>query len=262
MPEYSKDIAKAKQKALDALNTRKDEMGKATYEILLKVIKEAFDFKEGKIQEEKGFIKQLNKLTFDVIDLIQSDINFTGQVSRFVKRTTPTPAFEMAKKIMIDEIIDRMLINGLNPHFVQLLRDLIYQNVSSIGLSQSDATKQIEEYIESGKDVSGELAVYIEETAIQAVTAYNGMISTKMMEEFDFDGILMTGSLVDNSSPQCRYVIEELGGKITRENWPKVKEIAEKNGLIKGTTFDNLPFNLLHLYCRHGFTPIILKKTL
>ena len=260
MGDYKKDIAKAKQKALDALNARIDEMGKPAYEILLKTIEDTFDFKEGKIQGGKDFIKQLNKLTINVIDLIQSDIKFTGPVSRFVKRTTPTPAFEMAKRIMIDEIIDRMLINGLNPHFVEILRDLIYQNVTN-GLSLSDATEQIEKYIESGKDVSGQLAEYIEETAIQAVSAYNGMISTKMMEEFDFDGLLMTGSLIDNSSPQCRYVIEELGGKITRENWPKVKAIAEKNGLIEGTTFDNLPFNLLHLYCRHDFTPIILKKS-
>jgi len=261
MPDYGKDIAKAKQKALDALNARIDEMGKATYEILLKAIEDTFDFKEGKIQGGKDFIKQLNKLTIDVIDLIQSEIKFTGPVSRFVKRTTPTPAFERAKKIIIDEIIEKMLNNGLNQHFVHLLRDLIYQNTSSNGLSLSDATIQIEKYIEDGKDVSGELNQYIEETAIQAVSAYNRMISTKMMEEFDFDGLIMTGTLIDNSSPQCKYVKNELGGIITRENWPKVKAIAEKNGLIMGTTFDNLPFNLLHLYCRHDFGPIILKKS-
>ena len=153
-----------------------------------------------------------------------------------------------------------MLNNGLNQHFAPLLRDLIYQNVTN-GLSLSDATEQIEKYIEDGKDISGELDQYIEETAIQAVSAYNRMISTKMMEEFDFDGLIMTGTLIDNSSPQCRYVKEELDGIITRENWPKVKAIAEKNGLIEGTTFDNLPFNLLHLYCRHDFAPIILKKS-
>lgn len=166
MPDYGKDIAKAKQKALDALNARIDEMGKATYEILLKAIEDTFDFKEGKIQGGKDFIKQLNKLTIDVIDLIQSEIKFTGPVSRFVKRTTPTPAFERAKKIIIDEIIEKMLNNGLNQHFVHLLRDLIYQNASSNGLSLSDATKQIEKYIEDGKDISGELAECIEETAI------------------------------------------------------------------------------------------------
>ena len=276
MPDYGNDIAKAKQKALDALDARIDEISKPTYELLLKIIEDTFDFNEGKAQDEKDFINQLNKLTTEVLDLIHSDPKFTGSVSQFVKRVQPTSdtktgfqketkskndtAFDMAKKILVDEIIDKLLDNGLNQNFVQLLKALIYQNVTS-GLSLADATKQIEEYIDAGNDINGELEECIEETAIQAVSAYNRMISTKLMEKFQYDGIQMTGSLIDNSSPQCRYVIEELGGKITRENWPEVKAIAEKNGLVEGTTFDNLPFNLLHWYCRHDFFPIIIKKT-
>lgn len=185
MPGYEKDIAKAKQKALDALNARIDEMGKPAYEILLKTIEDTFDFTDGNIEDQKTFIKQLNSLTIDILDLIQTEPKFTGPVSQFVKRTTPTPAFETAKKILIAEIIEKLLNNGLNPHFAPLLRDLIYQNVTN-GLSLSDATEQIEKYIEDGKDVSGELDQYIEETAIQAVSAYNRMTSIKMMEEFDF----------------------------------------------------------------------------
>lgn len=276
MPDYRKDIVKAKQKAIDALNTRNDEMSKATYEMLLKIIEETFDFKEVKVQDGNDFKNQLNKLTTELLELIQSDPKFTGSVSQFVKRVQPTPdtktgfqketknkndaAFDMAKKILVDEIIDKLLDNGLNQNFVQLLKALIYQNVTS-GLSLADATKQIEEYIDAGNDINGELEECIEETAIQAVSSYNRMINAKQMEKFHYDGILMTGSLIDNSSPQCRYVIEELGGKITRENWPKVKAIAEKNGLVEGTTFDNLPFNLLHWHCRHDFVPIMIKKT-
>jgi len=56
-------------------------------------------------------------------------------------------------------------------------------------------------------------------------------------------------------------VVEELGGRISESDWPKVKEIAEKNGLIDGTTFDNLPQNLLHWGCRHSFYPVMNKKT-
>lgn len=262
MPDYGKDIAKAKLKVLDALNARKEEMGGVAHAIILQTIEETFDINNAEIQNNKDFIEQLDKLTMSILDLIHTDIKFTGPVSRFIKRMPPisdVTAYETSKKIFIDEIIGKMLNNGLNQHFVQLLRDLIYQNVSD-GLSQSDAQAQIEEYIESGKDKSGELAQYIEETAIQAVSAYSRMINTKMMEEFDFDGLLITGSLIDISSPQCRYAIEELGGTIKRTDWPKLKEIAEKNGLIEGTTFDNLPFNLLHRYCRHDFCPILLKK--
>lgn len=275
MPDYSKNIEQAKQKAIAALKSRIDIMGTTAYEILLQAIEDYFDLKQGKIVSDRNFIKQLNKLTVDVLDILQSTPKFTGPVSQFVKRMPAiaeaitdfqksvndivVPAFDTQKKIVIDEVINRMLDNGLNQNFVQPLRNLIYQNVTG-GLNLSDARSQIKEYIKGGKDTSGKLERYVEQTAQQAVDSYSGIINTKLLETFDYDGLLMTGSLIDSSSPQCRYVINELGGKITRENWPKVKAIAEKHGLIDNTTFDNLPIQRLHWSCRHSFFPVILKK--
>jgi len=276
MPDDGKNIDKAKQKAIDALNSRIDEMGKAAYTIMLQAIEDTFDFKAGKIEGGKNFIKQLNKLTIEVLDLLQSEPKFSGPVSQFVKRMPAiseaitdfqkatngisVPAFETAKKIILDEIVDKMLNNGLNQHFVQPLRDLIYQNVTG-GLSLSDARTQIKEFIQGGKDVSGKLGSYVEQTSQQAADSYSGAINTKLLETFDYDGLLITGSLIDNSSKQCRFAIEELGGKITRENWHKVKAIGEKqSGWIQNTTFDNLPTNRLHWNCRHSFYPFLTKK--
>lgn len=269
------NIDKEKEKALKALQTRIDEMGAAAYTIFLKSIEDIFDFKSGKFVVEKNFIKQLNKLTVEVLDLLQSEPKFTGPVSQFVKRLTPVseaitdfqkqtndikvPAYETAKKVVIDEIIDKMLDNGLNQHFVQPLRDIIYQNATT-GISLSDAKLQIKEFIKGGGDKSGKLGRYLDQTAQQGVDAYSGAINKRLLETFDYDALLMTGSLIDNSSPQCKYVINELGGKISEKDWPKVKEIAEKNGLIDGTTFDNLPQNRLHHGCRHSFYPVINKN--
>jgi hypothetical protein len=270
------NIDKAKQKATDVITSNVDEMGQAAYYIMLSALEKHFDFKGGKIVADKNFVKQLNKLTVEVLDLLQADPKFTGPVSQFIKRLTPisdvitdfqksengitVPSFAVAKNIVIDEIINQMLENGLNENFVQPLRDLIYQNVTS-GLSLKDAKENIKEYIKGGKDQSGKLGQYLEQTAQQGVDSYSGMISTKLLEQFDYDGLLMTGSLIETSSPQCRFVREELDGKITRENWPQVKKIAEKHGLMPDTTFDNLPLHLLHWSCRHSFFPIRINKT-
>lgn len=276
MPDYAKDILNAKQQAVDALNSHVDEMGSTAYDILLQAIEDAFDLKAGKIVMDKDFIKNLNRLTIAVIDLLNQAPKFTDPVSQFVRRFSTisdtistfqseinditVPAFETAKKIVIDETMDQMLGNGLNQNFVQPLRDLIYQNATS-GLTMKDARTQIKNYIQGGKDQSGKLGSYIEQTAIQAVDSYSGAINKKLLETFDYDALLITGSLIDNSSPQCRYAIQELNGKITRENWPDlVKHVGARFPLIPGTTFDNLPINLLHWGCRHGFFPIILKK--
>ena len=123
-----------------------------------------------------------------------------------------------------------------------------------------DAKIQLKQFIVGGGDKSGKLGSYLEQTAQQGVDAYSGAINKRLLESFDYDALLMTGSLIDNSSPQCKYVVEELGGRISESDWPKVKAIAEKNGLIDGTTFDNLPQNRLHWGCRHSFYPIINKK--
>ena len=257
-----------KDKALKSIFPKVDEMSATAYAIFLKSIEDIFDFKAGKFVVEANFIKQLNKLTVQVLDLLQSEPKFTGPVSQFVKRLTPVseaitdfqkstndikvPAYETAKKVVIDEIIDKMLDNGLNAEFVQPLRDIVYQNATT-GISLKDAKIQLKQFIVGGGDKSGKLGSYLEQTAQQGVDSYSGMINKKIQEQFNTDAWLVTGSLIDNSSPQCRYAIEDLNGVITKENWPKVKEIAEKNGLIKGTTFENLSVNLLHHGCRHGF---------
>lgn len=272
--EKAKKINTKKTEAVSSINSRIDDMGSVASSILMKSIEEMFDFKGGKIVADKNFVKQLNRLTIDVLDLLQKDPKFSGPVSQFVKRMTPisdaitdfqksvndikVPAFETAKKIVIDEIIDKMLNNGLNQNFVQPLRDLIYQNVSGDGLSLSQARIQVKELAAT----TGKLGQYVEETAQQAVDSYSGAINTKLLETFDYDGLIMTGTLIDNSSSQCRFVIEELKGRITRENWPQVvAKVTKRAPLIEGTTFDNLPSHRLHWGCRHSFYPIIVKKS-
>jgi hypothetical protein len=277
LPNDGKNIDKAKQKALDALNAKKGQMDRAAYDVFVEVIENTFDIKAGQIEAGKDFIKQLNKLTVDVLDLLQKEPKFTGPVSSFIKKLyrisdaitefqkdvndIKVPALSVEKKIVIDETIDKMLDNGLNQKFVQPLRDLVYRNVTS-GLSLSEAKAQIKEYIQGGNDVSGKLGQYLEQTATQAVDAYSGIINKKLLEVFDYDGLLMTGSLIDNSSPQCRFAIEKLNGKITRENWSQVEAIGKKqSGWIEGTTFDNVPLNKLHWGCRHNFFPTINKTS-
>lgn len=276
MPDNGKNIEKAKQKAIDALNAKADQMSKVAYDVLLQAIENTFDIKAGQIEAGKDFIKQLNKLTVEVLDLLQSEPKFTGPVSGFVKRLydvsdaitdfqknvndIKVPSLSVEKKIVIDEVINQFLDNGLNQNFVTPLRDLIYQNVTG-GLSLAEAKAQLKQYIVGGNDVSGKLGKYLEQTAQQATDMYSGIINKSLMEEFKYDALLMTGTLIDNSSPQCRYVYNELNGKLTKDKWPEFEKIAKKNGLIKGTTFETLPLNKAHWNCRHGWYPIILKKT-
>ena len=159
---------------------------------------------------------------------------------------------------MVDQTTDHMLENGLNHNFVQPLRDIVYRNASA-GISLTDAKQELRDYIKGGKDKSGKLKSYLDMTAMQSISLYTGMINKKVMEIFNHQALLITGTIIDNTAPQCRYAINELNGLIRRSDWPKLEEMAKKHGLVPNTTFDNLPVNLLHWNCRHDFFPIMLK---
>lgn len=250
-------------------------MENAVIGIFSRAIEDNFNIENGKIKQTKAFIKQLNNMTADVLQLMQEDPKFIGPVGQFVKRldnisnaitdfqaTTngvKVPDFATAKQVAINEIIDQFLNNGINQNFIQPLRDLIYQSASA-GLSLREAKRQIKDYVASGKDQSGKLLKYIESTAQQAVDSYSGLINKKLVEQFNYDALLMTGSLIDTSSPQCKFAVKQLNRRITRQNWPQVEAIAKDHGLVEGTTFDNLPLNLNHWGCRHGFYPLMLSK--
>lgn len=275
MPENGNDIDKKKEHAVLELSARLTEMTSEAQRIVEEAIANEFDFSDGKIVISSNFSNRLDRLANTILQELQDSPKFTGPISKFIKRfpevsneiskfqqsrnAIKVPAFEAAKKVVIDEILNQMLDNGLNQNFVQPLRDLIYRNAST-GLSLSQAKEQLKQYIAGGKDQSGKLKSYLEQTAQQGVDLYSGAINKKLMETYNYDAYLITGTIIDNSSPQCRYCIEELKRTIKRSDWPTVKDKATKRfPLVKGTTFENLSITLLHWGCRHGFYPIMLN---
>jgi hypothetical protein len=162
------------------------------------------------------------------------------------------------QKIVVNEIVKAYTDAGLNAEFVQPLRDLLYQNTLA-GTSLKDAQKQIKEYVISGQDKSGKLKSYVTSTAQQAADSYTGAINKKLMDTFDYPYLIMSGSLIETSSPQCVEAIEGHKGVFGEKYFNEtLKPIAVKNGLMKNTTFQNLPFNKLHWGCRHEFTPAMV----
>ena len=275
MPEPVKNIQSEQKKAVDVIKMHITRLSNEAFRILMDLLEKEFDFSGGKFVADKNFIDKLNNVTIRLLEEIQKDPSFTGAISQFVKRlpaissaldqfqkqvngNSTVPKFDVTKKIIVDETIDQFLNNGLNQNFAQPLRDLIYQNVNS-GLSLKDARENIKDYIKGGQDKSGKLGSYLEQTARQSVSAYTGAINTKILQHFKYDALLIAGTIIDNTTPQCRFAINDLNGTIKRTDWPALEKMAKKNGLMPNTNFDNLPTNLLHWNCRHDFYPIKLK---
>jgi hypothetical protein len=204
-----------------------------------------------------------NKAVFNYLsDLEDISANIQEFHKDYNKISIQTPRVKNVQVAVVDEILNQYQGNGLNAHFAQPLRELVYSNVLG-QMSQQDAKQYLKDYIAGGKDQSGKLSKYVEQTAIQGVDSYTGAINMKINQEFEFTGYIISGSLIDTSSKQCIYAIEtSADGYLSFADWEKVLEMARNNKkapLIEGTTIENLPLNKLHRGCRHEFTPAIVK---
>ncbi len=211
------------------------------------------------INTDKGY---QTKLTSYLSDLKTIGKNVKEFHSDFNKIDPDKAGFTDAQKALTGIIIDQYTENGLNTHFAQPLKETISRNVVA-GMNQKQARQYLEDYIISGKDKSGKLSSYLNQTAIQAVDSYSGGLNVKIMQTFEFTGFTMSGSIIATSSPQCREGIKESkNGYLTNAQMQKIIDDAlanPKSGIIEKTTLKNLPINKLHWGCRHEFTPTIKK---
>jgi hypothetical protein len=274
--EYIAQLAKLKQAAEDAVILKLPELEQQAYALLDAWINANLDVINGRFVANQRATAALNNFTDVYLAGLTELGDYQGAVGQYLKNLKPISdliaqfqsedqGLELQKanlgsiqEAVVAEIINAYSENGLNPGFVQPLRQLLFSNITA-GTSKTEALPMLQSYVVSGQDTTGKLSRYLEQTTQQATDSYEGAINTRIMQVFKIDTLIMSGSLIKTSSPQCRFGINELGGLIDRENWPELRDIAVENGLIEGTTFDNLSFNRLHWGCRHTFTPAVLN---
>ncbi len=272
--EYTKKLEELRRRAERAVIERTPSLEKLAYQLMVDYVDDNFTTRNGRFVIDERVLTSLNDFVDRYLGAFTGNAAYQGTVGQYLKNfddiQTLMERFQRSKgldlrqarlgavqEVVVNEILNRYSENGLNPGFVQPMRDLLFNNVTG-GLSKTEAMAQLREHIAGGRDTTGKLGRYLEQTAQQGVDSYTGAVNTRIMQTFDINTMLVSGSLIDTSSDQCRFVINELNGIMDREDWPDVEDIAGDE-LIEGTTFDNLPFNKLHWGCRHEFTPAVLS---
>lgn len=273
--EYEKKLQALKDQSQRAVIARLPKLENQAYAVLLEWIDSNLDIKGGHFVANSQAAAALNRFTDVYMSTLTELSDYRGSVGQYLKNFRPmrevieefqrTQGLDIRRanlgsvqEIVVNEIINRYSENGLNEGFVQPLRELLFNNITA-GTSKGDAREQLKGFIKSGKDTTGKLGRYMEQTAQQGVDSYTGAINTRIMQTFEINTMIVSGSLIATSSTQCRFVINELNGLLDREDWEEVVSIAGDE-LIEGTTFENLPFNKLHWGCRHEFTPAVLSE--
>ena len=274
--QYIKRLQEAKDRSEGFITGAVVDMQEVIYDALLHWMDNTLEYKGGELVATEDTINLLNDFSEGFGRTITRLEPYKNAVRGFIK-SLPSLADEIlayqkaagipvqkaaipeTQTVVVNSIVDAFTGNGLNANIVQPLRDLLHQNVSA-GTRLQDAKQALKEYVKSGQDTTGKVERYATQTAQQAVDSYTGAINKKLMDTFDYSHLIISGSLIKTSSPQCRFAVNQLDGIFNKKQFDaQLVPLAEKNGLISGTTFINLPLNKLHWNCRHEFTPIMLK---
>lgn len=275
--EYLQALERLKNLAVDRfgnLTVLENEIVNSSYEWLI----DNLEISRGTPQVDEELSRTMDSFVSAVIQIINDNKRFQGTITSFLSDLSviksnlkqfhaTTNHFDIEKagvnpvqKAVVAEIIDQYTSNGLNSHFAAPLRDNIFRNILA-GANMKEVKEVLRNYIIGQNDESGKLGRYVTQTAQQAVDSYTGVINQKLLQQFEFTGFIISGSIIETSSTQCIYAINHAdNGYLTMEEWKNVLELARINRrapLIPGTTLDNLPLNKLHWGCRHEFTPII-----
>lgn len=166
-------------------------------------------------------------------------------------------ALNSSQKIAINEFIDSSNADGLNAKFNQTFRNLIYESVRG-NASQAELKNLLEKKIISGKAPS-ELSKYVKNISRQAATAYSSIVDQEIYRKFKnkITHYGIVGTLIDNSSPQCRQFIDKYDKEIPIEKLDEWIKFAQQHGGSEDLTAENLPVLKGHPQCRHQFIPLI-----
>jgi hypothetical protein len=280
--EYIENLRRLKQLAVDRwgnLATIEKDIVDGSFEWLI----DNLDIKKGKIEVDEDLSAKMDEFLNAVVGIVNDNTKFQSTLKTFLSDLTQiqknniqfhattnnfdinTAGVKDVQKLMVNEILEQYIGNGLNSNFAAPLKDGIFRNILA-GANMRDVKQVLNNYILSGADNSGKLSSYLDQTAMQAVDSYTGAINQKLVNDFKFTGFLISGSLIETSSKQCVYAVNKSSatrGYLPFKEWEKVLDIARANPkarLIPGTTLKNLPLNKLHHGCRHDFTPFIFKS--
>lgn len=218
------------------------ELTKSTEEIVKKSLRSFYNSNQ--------YRKSIAKYLLNIKTIGENKFDLYNKEGLAIEKSAVSPS----QKLAITEHLSYLEENGLNAKFNQPLRQLIYSNINT-GISQAGLEDKLRTYIAGGNDQSGKLSSYIKQVSIQGADAYTSVIDQKITDKYidKITGFIVSGSLIETSSPQCQYCIRELNRTITKDDWDNV--VKKSVGLIEGTTFENLPTNKLHFGCRHAFVP-------
>lgn len=224
--------------------------------------KGAFDLDADAIKGLKSFNTELKKAIINSANYQKSVLNFLnrfrnihGESEGFLKEAgTPVSKNDIKpeQQIIIDELIRSFEDTGIQKDILDPIREELKNKILA-----RDKVSAFESALST--IIPAATGNYTKNSAITAADSYQAVINKKVYDKYKnkITHIRVVNTLIKTSSPQCIKAVRDYKGEVPLSAWPQIFRIAKENGLIPGTTLENLAVNRLHYRCRHQFYPII-----
>lgn len=150
------------------------------------------------------------------------------------------PEISVWRKLLADEWIFLMKENGVKQALLPEFKRNIYAAVANNWSYKTLANKLKQDFL--GKNDKLEQAAA--RTANDAIRGFQGAINAAVQSRFELPYYYYNGSLVENSRPFCRHVVNTLGRYIEVKKLPELlrtflSDPLKNKGMIQGTNADN-----------------------
>lgn len=254
-----------------------DKLDNDTLRFVEKYLKENITLKNDKIEMNAETVKALKRFN-SVMDkffsenknlteyllkssqlIIQAGVKaeefYKGQVSGF-----NDSRIKATQELITNNYLDSL--KGLNEEFKNPIRKIIVDNLTR-DRSFTEIKDDMQRMVKGSEGKSGLMKKYLTANARIAANAYNGNTSQYFWSRYKdrVTHVGVSGTIIKTSAPQCVISVKDYNKRVPVDKFKsKILPLAEDNGLIEGTTIDNVWTNTLHWNCRHAFTPLILKN--
>jgi hypothetical protein len=184
-------------------------------------------------------------------------------------RTVQASTVNALKRIEIERIALQLVEpQGIQSNIVDPIKRILFKSVTT-GTDYASATAEIETFVNGVQGQNGFMQRYTTQLARDSVNRYAGTINNVIKAEFELDGFVYVGSLIETSREVCNELVRGDGkfqdlqkdGAYRIADLPIiVSRMLGEGGVNPALTVDNF-FELRGGYnCRHEAIPIKLTE--
>lgn len=133
------------------------------------------------------------------------------------------------RQVMIEKVVYDLGQGGMKDYFVKGIAEVV-REANFFNLTIDDAVERLSKVLVDDDYTKR----YIRSVANDALAEYKGAIEDKVAEVYDLNTLLYIGNTIETSRPICSHIMNDLRGRITRDQLKKVLNEYCPNGQPSG----------------------------